>query len=271
MSDLIKITDHVIQAKERLIQQYKESINVNKLLSVIIEPIQELEDELYDIYVGHGLASSIGAQLDIQGRIVGVSRLGRTDDEYRTAIYTQIIINSGSGTPEDILSATRLIVKGIKKVSYYSLHPYGYRLFIEDGDALPAKFKEFLYSISRICVPEISVTYANTNNYLTLGELTTELANFDVQSGTFFGDQVSPFEVQFNTTDIEQFQVTNQVIEINSDKEGLAEVLLNENPLLVDNIYYYDIGDGNNLILNLFDANEMYVLSEYGAKLAENV
>ncbi len=109
---LTEKTTHVTEAIANLVEQFKSKLKLNFLLQSYIEEIQDLEVALFEVLEERGIATSIGAQLDGLGSIVGEERLGRSDDDYRTAIIARIGINVGSGTPEDIIGYLTLVAAG---------------------------------------------------------------------------------------------------------------------------------------------------------------
>jgi len=106
-----KITTHIADAKERLIQQYKDKPNFLTLLESCIAQVQNLEDGIYAIFGLLSIENSIGEQLDRIGEIVGQKREGKDDEEYRLFIYARIGINISTGKIEELLFIWRFITK----------------------------------------------------------------------------------------------------------------------------------------------------------------
>lgn len=103
---LQKKTTHEAEALDNLIEQFKSGhgnqSNLEKLIVTYITQIQELENAWFELIDERTLDTSVGAQLDGIGRIVGEDRLGRNDDDYRQAIRGRIRLNLSRGTAEDI-------------------------------------------------------------------------------------------------------------------------------------------------------------------------
>lgn len=89
--------NHKEQAKEQVIQQYKESHNFIMYLLAMIDQDDAIEDALYDLLDNRHLEVAEGEQLNALGRIVGISRniLGKTltDSEYKVYISAKIYKN----------------------------------------------------------------------------------------------------------------------------------------------------------------------------------
>lgn len=100
-----KINDHVARALARLRSLYQDSTSLRSLLTALIEPVQDIEDDFYDLIVERYLSTAVGAQLDQYGVIVGVPRAGKPDDEYRAAIRAGLGINRAKGTIDALLQA----------------------------------------------------------------------------------------------------------------------------------------------------------------------
>ncbi len=101
--------DHASDIEGLLVSQYKDSANFNRFLSSIAAIKQEIEHVTLDLRDKRILANAEGIQLDGLGELVGLDRDGRTDDEYRTEIGTQIQINLSGGQAEILINVTASI------------------------------------------------------------------------------------------------------------------------------------------------------------------
>jgi hypothetical protein len=104
MPDPTKITDHVEQAKARMLTQFRDSPKLNALLEALVIEVQLSEDVIFDVILLRYLDAATGVNLDIIGRIVGRERLDVTDDdEYRELLRVQIRANQTDCGAEDII------------------------------------------------------------------------------------------------------------------------------------------------------------------------
>ncbi len=87
-----------------LVDQYSDSVNLLKIISAISNVKQEIEHTILDLMDKRVLDNAEGQQLDNLGDLVGLPREGKTDDEYRTEIGTQIQINLSGGQSEILIS-----------------------------------------------------------------------------------------------------------------------------------------------------------------------
>lgn len=95
--------DHESDIKDLLVDQYCDSTNLLDVLSAVSTIKQEIEHVALDLLDKRNLDNSEGAQLDGLGELVGLSREGRTDEEYRTEIGIQIQINLSGGQVEILI------------------------------------------------------------------------------------------------------------------------------------------------------------------------
>ena len=105
-----EITNHIQLAKARLIQQYKGDEDVEALVEMGTNDKQDQETAFQQMNNERGLDSSVGAQLDGIGKIVGLERLpGESDDAYRVRIKAQIGINLSQGEPERMIETFKIL------------------------------------------------------------------------------------------------------------------------------------------------------------------
>lgn len=135
-----KITNHVEQAKDRLIEQYKNSENLIGTLKVFTEGTQELEDALYSLLNGRWVDQAEGTVLDDFGTIVGQDRLGYDDDFYRLLIYMRIGKNISEGEPERVISVYKIITQAT--LCFLEEHYPAGLILLSNGqiDPISAKF-----------------------------------------------------------------------------------------------------------------------------------
>jgi hypothetical protein len=101
-NNLVKITDFTTYNK-LFIQLFKDKTNFIKIQDILADQVQDIEDAIFEFIDEFNLDNAIGAQLDVIGRWVDISREGRNDSDYRDIIKTKIVINSGSGEHEIII------------------------------------------------------------------------------------------------------------------------------------------------------------------------
>lgn len=124
MSYPVEKTTQVNEMKDLLLYQFSNSPNILKWFEIWGEQVQELEAEWFDLIESLGIDTAYGFGLDLIGKEVQELRQGKNDTDYRNAILTKIFINNSSGTPEEVISATRQIT-GASSVYYSEQYPAG--------------------------------------------------------------------------------------------------------------------------------------------------
>lgn len=109
---LTQITDHSDRAIELLAQQFRGNVQVEALVRAFVNRIQELENLTIDVLNSLDIDAAVGQQLDLIGAIIGESRQGREDAEYRLYIRARIRLNIGSGTGPDIIDILTFVLAG---------------------------------------------------------------------------------------------------------------------------------------------------------------
>lgn len=103
------ITNHAELALERLREQYKNKPQLMALIDAWNGQIQELEEVLYGLSTSRSISSAFGYQLDLLGQLLGKSREGRTDEEYRIVLLAKVAQNISRGTPEDVIGVFKIL------------------------------------------------------------------------------------------------------------------------------------------------------------------
>lgn len=112
MSDLVQNENHVQDALDRLLHQFKNSEDLKNFFTALLSPLQTVETDLWALYTQRWAADAVGAQLDNLGAIVGQPRQGRTDAVYRLWIQARILANRSTGKADDTLTLLALVTDG---------------------------------------------------------------------------------------------------------------------------------------------------------------
>lgn len=103
-----KILDHEGDALELLTEQFKGRPVVEGLLKVFASRAQGIEDTVWATIEARLLASCVGVWLEAYGAIVGESRNGRSDTNYRKAIALRLLVNRSKGRAVDVVAVATL-------------------------------------------------------------------------------------------------------------------------------------------------------------------
>lgn len=117
------ISDHLAQAKARLLEQYKGKPLIEGMMDGLHQQIQDLEDVFQALSVERTVEGAVGFQLDRIGEIVGIEReSGQSDEDYRLEIKAKIVQNINQGTPEEIIAAAKFFI-GATFAWYLEVYP----------------------------------------------------------------------------------------------------------------------------------------------------
>lgn len=126
----VTFEDH---AESLLLPQFRDSTNIIATLRGLVSPLEEMRDVTYDIGGAYDVNTAVGVQLDKVGKLLNVSRLERSDDDYRAAIKGRILVNNSKGTSRDFIRLLKLALGNIQFT------------VIEDPSA-PAQVQVVIYS-----------------------------------------------------------------------------------------------------------------------------
>ena len=143
-----KITTHVADALDRLLEQYKGKARIEGLISCLVEQVQDLEDVVHKLPEDLTIATAIGIQLDLIGTIVVQERLGFSDDIYRSLLQAKVGENVSKSTPENVIDVVKLLT-GAGLVHLQEMYPAGYGIAI-DTTIDPSLIDFFYQRIERV-------------------------------------------------------------------------------------------------------------------------
>ncbi len=145
---LAKITTHKEQMLARLLYEYKDKPNMAKVINVIANRYQGVEDALWQLATQR-LLDGEGVQLDNLGKILRQERGDSADDaEYRLRLKARMRANQSSGTPEDILSVFQALLGSYDGLHLTPYYPAGIMLTLDDievTDAEASLYADFLF------------------------------------------------------------------------------------------------------------------------------
>lgn len=105
------ITTHVIAAKARLLQQYKDQANIGDIIEIQANRIQGIEDLAQVLFTRLDIDGSAGQQLNNIGELVGQLRKGQTDTVYRLFLKAKAAQNVSHGDIPRILDVWQIITQ----------------------------------------------------------------------------------------------------------------------------------------------------------------
>lgn len=108
----IQHNPNVLEDSLALLLSNFQKPNIQAMIQASVNPLQDLEDTIFDLADKTRLDTAVGVQLDVYGLIVGASRNGLLDDEFRRYIRTRLIANRSNGQGNTILQIVQFITEG---------------------------------------------------------------------------------------------------------------------------------------------------------------
>lgn len=103
------ITDMSDRAKARLVEQFKNKVNIASIVEMFAEEIQELETAANDVVIELTLTNASGVNLDLFGEHLGRRRAGEPDSEYRDILRVQVGINTSDGAEQPLYDVFKIL------------------------------------------------------------------------------------------------------------------------------------------------------------------
>ncbi len=131
MSELLTI-DYPTIAVSLLIERFKDSEDLQKLLEIMTVAVMDLQTTVFEIDDIFVLPTATGAELTIIGNIWDVSRrldIVETDDDYRTKIEVKAVLSVSGTIPE--IKKVLYTFYNATYVDYMKAYPAGYHLLTD--------------------------------------------------------------------------------------------------------------------------------------------
>lgn len=176
MSIPVKI-DQVEVGLKRLLEQFRDSPNITKILTVYLSAIQKLEDTSFQLLEERNVHDAVGVNLDNIGKLVLEPRRGRTDEEYRVAILLRIAIFSSVATPEDLIQTLKVISEEGSEIRYWEHYPASSVLYT-NSPTLPNKLAEAINLATPAGTSDLYILWDEFDNGFTPVELIDGVPQF---------------------------------------------------------------------------------------------
>jgi hypothetical protein len=141
---------HRERALELMLWQDLDRPRLRALVEALAHGAQLLEDQVWSLIAGRVLDTAMGAALDQLGELVGVTRGGLDDPEYRAMIEVQVYANRCLGVTDDLIHITQLMTAP-STVRHTTLYPGGGTIMIHRetfmGAARAARVGRILRSV----------------------------------------------------------------------------------------------------------------------------
>lgn len=174
------VFDHVDRRLARLISRLRKP-HIESVVRMYAEALEEAEDSAYNLIVERFLDTSVGAQLDVWGLVVGERRDGLNDDEYRAFIGARILSNLSNGEIDRMTEILSTIGRAVGAVIYYPLYPAAmYFNYATDDPATTSLALRIVAQMTEVAPAGVQVAF--------IVETTTTPFMFDGEEGTGFDE-----------------------------------------------------------------------------------
>lgn len=187
-------------ALSRLVGQFDDKPRVKALVESMVAPLEALSADFKQLKDLRWVDTAIGAQLDGCGYIVGVARMGREDEEYRTAIKARILSNTSKARPQDLIEGVRFLTKP-NEIQYLESYPACVMLFT-DGQYVPDGSQAILQDIAPAAIENVQlmVSYGRAKPFRT-GRLANPMTmRVDSSDGSDGGLQANDKQLAISNT-----------------------------------------------------------------------
>jgi hypothetical protein len=159
----IKIRD---LALSWIYHQFHRSTNLVKLVAIVADELQAVEDELGEIIRQRLVDNASESTLSQWGKIVGESRDGRVDSVYRRFVLARIARNTSQGTIERIITVTKALAGDGVSVKLVELYPAAIGVeIVGEIEDLGVQLRDVLQGIVAAGVKVAYVTDADENSF----------------------------------------------------------------------------------------------------------
>lgn len=115
-------SNHVAEAKARLVAPFKGKPKIEGLLGAYVESVQDLEDVMWDVLNIRTIDGADLPRLIVIGKLIGQPRHGFATELYRTVIKARGLANRSQGTGPDIGKVLTQLL-GAGAFSFYWIGP----------------------------------------------------------------------------------------------------------------------------------------------------
>ena len=184
MYDELELIDHVVESKSNVLEQFKDARSVYGIIKAFSLSLNSIESQINKLNSWWWLDRVEGIYLDIIGKIVGETRRGRNDSDYKVGIQVRIGINRSYGQPEIAIALVKALT-GANYVQYQPVYPANITFFT-DGPIIVTDLSEQLLSVTPLGVGA-AVIYSTGGGTPFVFDGDTQGLGFDaiINAGTF--------------------------------------------------------------------------------------
>lgn len=130
MKNLVQITDYDYNL-DYLKQEFKSKDKFKGIIQAGNKQAEDIETAIFEIQDNFNIFTGEGAQLDVIGQIIGISRQGLSDSDYRAVLAWKAGINLMAGTVEGIFTSIKNLM-GVTYMEYTPRYPAKIQIWFDD-------------------------------------------------------------------------------------------------------------------------------------------
>lgn len=147
--------DYVAIGQGRLTNYFSEKPKLRGVVKAMLQRFNDIEVLAEEVRTQRWIDTAVGVQLDGVGYIVGEPRLGRNDDDYRTAILFKIFVNTSNATPEDLIRGLRFLTQP-DDIQYIEQYPATAMLYT-NGPNVPSNIQEIMQGLAPAAISDVPI------------------------------------------------------------------------------------------------------------------
>lgn len=129
--------EHTAEAIDRLIEEYKGSDDLKKLICIFAERWDLVDDVAEKVQGTFTLDAAGGVQQDAVGSFIGLSRNLDTDTDYRRnlKVQAQLLLPQGRNFSSAMIKIIRTLLNdpdGLRDIDFVEAYPLGYIIQVDD-------------------------------------------------------------------------------------------------------------------------------------------
>ena len=160
-----KIENHVEQAQNNLITQFKNKVSIRALIETYVKQIQDIEAVFCQLLEDVRVDTATGVTLDNIGTIVAEARNGRTDSAYRTALFAKIRTLSSQGTIEDIIQVLEAATGGGVIVTITEVFPARAVIEVDQTVTTPLSTEQIVNLLQLASPAGIDLNFSTSDSF----------------------------------------------------------------------------------------------------------
>lgn len=232
--------------KKLLLEQYKNSENIIKILEIVFDQCEFLENVFDDLKNILDIENQSGSVLDLIGDIISEKRNGLNDYDYKKQIKFAIFKNTSRGFVVDIIKIIKFLTNA-NLVVYSDNPPASYTIYT-DGSEIPNNLSILMDKLSPAGVSLIVYCSAGEKPFIAKNISTNSGFLIDDDQNQIVDDALNPLSIDYSVVNdnlqeifnggnfgyIQNFLLTSNENEVIITDTGAEIAVYDENQNIID-------------------------------------